>query len=70
MQCAEALSVTYHGVGDFVPPVKTKNFLHRLNVVGLDSFEMASVQRPGFTAKEKNLNVHGTVNCLLARLTV
>jgi len=47
---------TYLGVGDFVPPVKTKNFQQRLDVVGLiESFEMASVHRPGFTAKEKTV---------------
>ena len=55
-------SFTYLGVGDLMPPVETKDFLQRLNMVSLESFEMASVQRPGFATKEKNRNTHGIID--------
>ena len=54
-------------MSDFVPPVKTKNFLQRLNVVGFESFEITSIQRSGFTAKEKTRDAHGAVDCNLGR---
>jgi len=37
---------------DLVPPVKTENFLQLLSMVVFKSFEMSTVHRTGFTAKE------------------
>jgi len=31
-------------------------------VIGFKSFEVSTVQRPGFTAKEKNRHTHGIID--------
>ena len=51
--------LSYLNMWNFVPPVKTKDFLHRLDVVVFQSSEVASIQCP----KKKNRNTHGVVDC-------
>jgi len=58
---------SYLKMWDFVPPVKTKDFLHRLDMVVFQSSEVASIQCPSFTAKKKNGNTHGVVDCHVGR---
>ena len=53
----------YLYIWNLVPPVKTKDFLHRLDVVVFQSSEVALIQCPSFTAKKKNRNTHGVVDC-------
>ena len=59
--------LSYLNMWNFVPSVKTKDFLHRLDVVVFQSSEMASIQCPSFTAKKKNGNTHGVVDCHFGR---
>jgi len=59
--------LSYFIMWNFVPPVKTKDFLNRLDVIVFQSSEVASIQCPSFTAKKKNRNTHGIVDCHFGR---
>jgi len=59
--------LSYLNMWDFVSPVKTKDFLHRLDMVVFQSSEVASIQCPSFTAKKENGNTHGVVDCHFGR---
>jgi len=37
---------------EFVPSMKSENFLQGLGVIGFKTFEMLLIQHPGFTTKD------------------